>query len=89
MKITDDPRSVAEYDAAGLDRFAGAWHIWRGVRDTLHPLVPGDWYATLLDRSAGVDPTVVADTAADLATKLERQRADVGKRRSTRPAAVW
>lgn len=88
MKITDDPQSAAAYDAAGLARFEGGWHIWRARQDTLPP-TPGAWYATLLDPSAGVDPTVYADTAADLAAALERQRADVGHRQPVEPAALW
>lgn len=34
---------------------------------------PGDWVATLWDRAAGVDPTVIRSDPGDLAEELERE----------------
>ncbi|MFF5265049.1 hypothetical protein ACFY4C_39710 [Actinomadura viridis] len=50
--------------------FAGH-RIWRSVR---RDGLLGDWVATLHDPAAGVDPTVVCDTARELREALIRER---------------
>ncbi|MFG2003688.1 hypothetical protein ACGFNU_31475 [Spirillospora sp. NPDC048911] len=45
--------------------------IWRSTR---YDGLPGDWVATLRDTWAGVDPTVIRDSAADLRQALDAER---------------
>ncbi|WP_433326926.1 hypothetical protein [Spirillospora sp. CA-294931] len=47
--------------------------VWRSMRGD----VPGEWCATLHDPKAGVDPTLMEPTAAELRERLlaERERA--------------
>ncbi|MFG1998296.1 hypothetical protein ACGFNU_04000 [Spirillospora sp. NPDC048911] len=47
------------------------YRITRGRR---HDDAPGSWVAALHDPVVGVDPTVIASTAADLRAALEDQR---------------
>ncbi|MEU5877899.1 hypothetical protein [Spirillospora sp. NPDC047279] len=48
-----------------------AYRIWRSVR---YDGLPGDWVATLHDDSAGIDPTVIRDNAAELRQALDTER---------------
>ncbi|KAB2340404.1 hypothetical protein [Actinomadura rudentiformis] len=45
--------------------------IWRSTR---YDGLPGDWVATLHDDSAGIDPTVIRDSSADLRQALDAER---------------
>lgn len=58
--------------------FAGAWHIFRSQRGG----VPVSWCASRLDPAAGLDRTVIRDTAEQLRAALIEQRklADAGPR---------
>lgn len=47
------------------------WRVWRPKRWDDRP---SSWAATRRDESAGVDPTVLANTADELRTALAKQR---------------
>jgi hypothetical protein len=47
------------------------YRIWRATR---YDGLPGDWVATLHDDSAGIDPTVIRNSAADLRQALDAER---------------
>ncbi|MUN40817.1 hypothetical protein [Actinomadura litoris] len=69
----------AETDLANLRQDFPGHRIWRAVRTdgTL-----GDWVASLHDPAAGVDPTVIQPSAAELREVLEAQSARAPKRRT-------
>lgn len=70
MKVDASPESANEYEQAALARFAEAWIIWRSRRSDG---LPASWCATRRDRRAGICPTVVRDTAQQLAEALADQ----------------
>lgn len=59
-------------------KWAGLWSIWRSRRfDDLGDQRTGDYYASRLDDSAGVWPTLASATPFLLDHALEQQRAAV------------
>jgi hypothetical protein len=58
--------------------FRGLWHIWRSQLDG----EPASWCASLRHPAAGVDRTVIQDTAEGLRAALadQRERAERGER---------
>jgi hypothetical protein len=60
------------------------WRIWRTRRWDDKPT---SWAATLRDDAAGVDPTVIANTAEQLRAALAEQR-DLAERTGRRPLTV-
>jgi hypothetical protein len=70
------------------DAYGHAWRIWRPSRRS--PYAPGSpsrlivgssWCATLLDQDAGVDATVVRESAQALFDELRRQELLARERR--------
>ncbi|GAA2090845.1 hypothetical protein [Actinomadura alba] len=55
--------------------------IWRSVR---HDGLLGDWVATLHDPAAGVDATVISDSAGELRTELDAERVRAARRERSR-----
>lgn len=55
--------------------------IWRSVRSDG---LLGDWVATLHDPAAGVDPTVIRDSAEELAEALRAERIRAARRAAGR-----
>ena len=75
-----DTCAISDEDQLSRLRIEFPGHrIWRAVRKDG---VSGDWVATLHDPSAGVDPTVIEDTADGLrdTLRLERARARRGEK---------
>jgi hypothetical protein len=60
------------------------WHIWRPKRWGDKPT---SWAATRQDEAAGVDPTVIMNTAKELRAALTEQRTFV-ERTGRRPVVV-
>jgi hypothetical protein len=54
------------------DKWAPGWIVWRARR--LDGERTGDFVASRMDHSAGIDPTVIEPTAAGLDAALIRQR---------------
>jgi hypothetical protein len=52
------------------DEYRGLWHIFRSQRNG----EPASWCASLRTPAAGVDPTVIRDTARELRAALVEQR---------------
>jgi hypothetical protein len=69
MKVDAYPESADEYAAAGLVRFAPSWLIWRSEQGGL----PAAWCATRRAAAAGGTPTVICDSAKQLAETLTDQ----------------
>jgi hypothetical protein len=68
---------VTAVDTSATDELAelqteyrGRWHIWRSQRNG----EPASWCASIRHPAAGVDPTVIADTAEQLRDALVDQR---------------
>ncbi|MGI8336298.1 hypothetical protein ACRYCC_40685 [Actinomadura scrupuli] len=66
MHASPDEETIEQITA----EFRG-WRVWRPRRRDGRP---SSWAATRHDESAGVDPTVIADTAAQLRAALAEQR---------------
>lgn len=69
MRVDACPESMSEYRAAGLVPYARSWLIWRGESGGL----PASWCATRRVEGAGKSPTVIRDTARQLAEALAGQ----------------
>ncbi|WP_242900670.1 hypothetical protein [Actinomadura terrae] len=69
----------AETELARLRRDFTGHRIWRAVRTDGRL---GDWVASLHDPTAGVDPTVIQPSAAELREALEAESARAPKRRT-------
>ncbi|SEG82889.1 hypothetical protein SAMN04489712_115102 [Thermomonospora echinospora] len=76
-------RVQEEAALAALRRDFTGHRIWRSTR---YDGRLGDWVATLHDPNAGVDPTVIGGSAAELRTRLveERDRARKGPEQARR-----
>jgi hypothetical protein len=67
----DQLRTSDDDEPAAIEAEFEGWHVWRATNRFGDP---GDYVATLRDPSAGVDPTVMADTAERLRASLAEQR---------------
>jgi hypothetical protein len=80
VPATGDEQIIAQIEAA----FPG-WHVWRPKRGDG---TPSSWVATLRDVLAGLDETVVTDSAGQLRVALADQR-DRVERTGVRPLEVF
>jgi hypothetical protein len=76
----------ASTDEETLDQLRAQFPGWPPWRPRRRDGEPSSWAATRRDESAGVDPTVVANTAEELRAALAEQRALV-ERSGRRPIA--
>lgn len=77
------PVNPADQALARLREDFQGHRIWRATR---HDGKPGDWVATLHDPKAGVDPTVVRNTAEELRRALTIERTRASNRRTSEPS---
>lgn len=83
MSTHGDDSGAAEI--AAIEAAFPGWHCWRPKRDDG---TPSSWVATLRHVAAGVDETVVTDSADQLRTALADQR-DKVERTGVRPLEVF
>jgi len=69
--IDSSAPAKADPEAAALEADFTGWHVWRAT-DRFGQ--PGDFVATRHDPAAGVDPTVMAGSAAEMRAALTEQR---------------
>lgn len=77
-----------EDDVEAIQRDNPGWHIWRSKSGDM----PGKyWCASLVDRTAGVSPTLVENSPTQLRAQLasELNKACRGEREMTVMAPAW
>jgi hypothetical protein len=79
----DTPVNPADQALARLREDFPGHRIWRSTR---HDGMLGDWVATLHDPRAGVDPTVVCNTAEELRRALTNEHTRAANRRTSEPS---
>lgn len=77
----DHPMATDEDALSAIAADFPGWHLWRPRRMDSRP---SSWAATRREETAGVDPTVMANTAEDLRAALAEQR-DMVERTGRQP----